>query len=123
MQNDPKVSIHFHEFINIFCLFLSNQEICSTLKRVAIISARLRGLSYQHGQQGSERKFRKPASTRANTRLLVNRFKGIGIALDEQRSGRPQTSEGDAGRIQQATEQSPRASVRCLSNQLGELSA
>jgi hypothetical protein len=38
--------------------------------------------------------------------------------LDEKRSGRPQTSEDEAGRIQQATEQSPHASICRLSNQL-----
>jgi hypothetical protein len=33
IQGDPRVSIHFREFINLFLLFLPNQEICSTLKR------------------------------------------------------------------------------------------
>jgi hypothetical protein len=33
IRSDPKVSIHFREFINLFCLFQPNQEICSTLKR------------------------------------------------------------------------------------------
>jgi hypothetical protein len=75
--------------------------------RVATVSARLRGLSYEQVQQGSERKFRKPAPTGANIRLQVNKFKRTGSALDEKRSGRPQTSEEDVGCIQQATEQSP----------------
>jgi transposase len=91
---------------------LNNEE------RVAIVTARLHGLSYQQVQQSFERQFRKPAPTRANIRLLVNKFKRTGSVLDEKRSGRPQISEDDAGRILQATEQSPHASIRRLSNQL-----
>jgi transposase len=87
-------------------------------ERVTTVSAGLRGLSYQHVQHSFERKFRKPAPVRASIRLLVNRFKRTGSVLDEKRSGRPQTSEDDVGCIQQATEQSPSASVRHLSNQL-----
>jgi hypothetical protein len=79
-------------------------------ERVVIFSAQLRGLNYQQVQHSFERKLRKPAPPRANVRLLVNKFK---------RTGRPQTSEDDAGRIQQATEQSPRTSIRHLINQLG----
>jgi hypothetical protein len=41
-------------------------------ERVAIVSTQLRGLSYQQVQQNFEPKFRKPAPTRANIRLLVN---------------------------------------------------
>jgi hypothetical protein len=70
--------------------------------RVAISSARMRGLSYQQVQQAFERKFRKPTPTRANIRLPLNKFKRPGSALDEKRSGRPQTSVDDLGRIQQA---------------------
>jgi hypothetical protein len=70
---------------------LNNEE------KVAIVSARLCGLSCQQLQQGFERKFRKPAPTRANIRLLFNKFKRRGSVLDEKRSGRPQTSKDDAG--------------------------
>jgi transposase len=85
---------------------------------VAVVFARLCGLSYQQAQQGFERKFRKPAPTRANIRLLVNKFKRTGSGLDEKRSGRPQTSEDNVGRIEQVIKKSPRASLRRLSNQL-----
>jgi hypothetical protein len=87
-------------------------------ERVRIVSAQLRGWSYQQVRRDFERKFRKPPPTRASIRLLVNKLKRTGNVLDEKRSGRPQTCEYDVGRIQQAVEQSPSASVRCLSNQL-----
>jgi transposase len=90
----------------------------NTEEREAVVCLRLHGLSCQQVQRSFERKFRKPAPSRANIRLLVNRFKRTGSVLDEKRSGRPQTSEDGVGCIQQATEQSPRASVRPLSNQL-----
>jgi hypothetical protein len=41
-------------------------------ERVAVVSAGLRGLSYQQMQQSFERKLRKPARTKAINRLLVN---------------------------------------------------
>jgi transposase len=85
--------------------------------RVATVSTWLCGLSYQQVQQSFERKFRKPAPTTASIRFLVNKFKRTGSALNEKHSGRPQTSE-DVQSIQQATEQSPCASIRHLSNQL-----
>jgi hypothetical protein len=43
-------------------------------------------LSYQQVQQNFEQKFRKPAPTKANIQLLVNKFKGTGSVLDEKRS-------------------------------------
>jgi hypothetical protein len=52
---------------------------------VITVSARLSGLSYQHAQQNFERKFRKPAPTTANIRLLVNKFKRTGSVLDGKR--------------------------------------
>jgi hypothetical protein len=87
-------------------------------ERVANISALLRGLSYQQAQQGFKRKFRKPVPTRASIPFLFNKFKRTGSVLDEKRSGRPRISQDDVGHIQQAIEQSPRASIRRLSNQL-----
>jgi hypothetical protein len=77
-------------------------------------STLLRGLSYQQMHRSFEWKFRKPARTRVNVRLLVNKFKRTGSELDGKCSDRPQASEDDVGCI----EQSPRASVRRLSNQL-----
>jgi hypothetical protein len=55
---------------------------------------------------------------RANIRLLVNKFKRTGSVHDEKRSGRPQTSEDDTGRTQQAIYQGRHASIRRISNQL-----
>jgi hypothetical protein len=59
-------------------------------ERAAVVSARLHGLSYEQVQQSFERKFRNPAPTRANIRLLVNKFKITGSVL---RLGVLQTSE------------------------------
>jgi transposase len=87
-------------------------------ERVAIVSVRLRGLSYQQVQQSFEWKFRKSAPTRANIQLLVNKLKRTGSVLDEKRWGRPQISEDNTRRIQQAAEQGPCASIHHLSNQL-----
>jgi hypothetical protein len=81
---------------------------------VAIVSVQLRGLSYQQMQQGFEQKFRKPVPTRANIQLLINKFKRTGSVLNEKCSGRPQTSEGNIGRIQRAIEQSPHVSIHRL---------
>ncbi|PSN58023.1 hypothetical protein C0J52_02021 [Blattella germanica] len=87
-------------------------------ERIALLSARLRLLSYEQVRQDFERKFHKPAPTRANIRMLVNKFKRTGSVVDEKRSGRPQTSANDVELIQQAIERSPGASTRRLSNEL-----
>jgi hypothetical protein len=47
-------------------------------ERVAIVSERLRGLSYQQVKQGFQRKFRKPVPARANIRFLFKKFKRTG---------------------------------------------
>lgn len=78
----------------------------NTEQKVAIVSARLLGLSYQQVQHGFERKFRKPVPTRANIRLLVNKFMRTGRVLGEKCLGRPKISEDDVQCIQQAIEQS-----------------
>ena len=87
-------------------------------ERIALVSARLRLLSYEQVRQDFERKFHKPAPTRANIRMLVNKFKRTGSVVDEKRSGRPQTSANDVELIQQAIKRSPGASTRRLSNEL-----
>jgi hypothetical protein len=63
-------------------------------------------------RQDLEGTFRKSAPTRANIRFPVIKFKRTGSLFDEKRPGRPKTSEDDA------VEQSSRASIRRLSNQL-----
>lgn len=62
-------------------------------ERVYIVSARLRGLSYIEVQQAFTRKFHKPGPTRANVRLLLNKFQRTGNVADETRSGRPSVPE------------------------------
>jgi hypothetical protein len=65
----------------------------NTEERVAIVSAPLRGLSYQQVQQYFERTFRKPTPARVYIRLLVNMFKRTGSVLDQKPSDTLQTSE------------------------------
>jgi hypothetical protein len=89
-----------------------------TEQKLAIVSTRACGLSYQQVQHGFERKFRKPVPTRANIRLLVNKFKRTGSVLDEKRSGRLAISKDDVQCIQQAIERSSSASICSLSNQI-----
>ena len=47
-------------------------------EQVAIVSTRVRGLSYEDARVEFTHKFRKPAPTRAHFRLLVNKFKRTG---------------------------------------------
>lgn len=86
-------------------------------ERIAVVGARLRGLSYEAVQAEFVRKFGKPGPTRANIRLLVNKFQRTGSVADGNRSGRP-TSENTVQSVQQAIERSLTASIRRLSREL-----
>ena len=83
-------------------------------ERVAVVGARLRRLSYAQVQEEFRRKFHKPAPTRANIRLLVNKFQRTGNVSDAPRS----VPEETVARIREAIERSPQASTRRLSNEL-----
>lgn len=81
-------------------------------ERDAVVGARLRRLSYAQVQEEFRRKFHKPAPTRANIRLLVNKFQRTGNVSDAPRS----VPEETVARIREAIERSPQASTRRLSN-------
>jgi hypothetical protein len=51
----------------------------------------------------------------------VNKFKRTGSVPDEELSGRPEVLGDDAGRIQKASVENPRASINRLNKQLGLL--
>ncbi|PSN54046.1 hypothetical protein C0J52_14568 [Blattella germanica] len=87
-------------------------------ERVAVVGAPLHRLSYAQVQEEFRRKFHKPAPTRANIRLLVNKFQRTGNVSDAPCSGRPAVPEETVARIREAIERSPEASTRGLSNEL-----
>lgn len=87
-------------------------------ERIALVTFRLRGLTYEQVREAFTRRFRKPAPTRKNIRTLVNKFQRTGRVDDEERSGRPSTSQETVLRIQEAIERSPRASTRRVSREL-----
>lgn len=88
-------------------------------ERIEIVAARLRGQSYEEVRNRFERKFRKPAPTRGNIQILVNKFMRTGSVRDEPRTGRPSISVESVEAIQNAIERSPQASTRRLSRELG----
>lgn len=91
----------------------------STEERIAVVSARLRGFTYQEVQADFERKFRKPGPTRANIRLLMQKFQRTGSVQDVRRSGRPQISDQTVQQVSDAVTRSLKASTRRLSRELG----
>ena len=90
----------------------------STEERVAIVCARIRGLTYQQVQEDFTRKFKKQAPTRAAIKNLVNKFKRTGSVKDEDRSGRPSITPEAVQSVQEAVTRSPEASTRRLSREL-----
>ena len=87
-------------------------------KTIALVTFRLRGLTYEQVREAFNRRFQKPAPTRMNIRTLVNKFQRTGRVDDEERSGRPSTSQETVLRIHEAIECSPRASTRRVSREL-----
>ncbi|KAJ4445525.1 hypothetical protein ANN_12205 [Periplaneta americana] len=61
-------------------------------KRIAVVSARLRGMTYEQVRQDFERRFRKPGPTRQAIRDLVNKFQRTGNSADEKCSGTSTTT-------------------------------
>ncbi|KAJ9592346.1 hypothetical protein L9F63_001115 [Diploptera punctata] len=86
-------------------------------ERIAIVSLKLRGLTYVQVQERFQARFQKAAPTRTNIRLLLNKFLRTGSILDERRSGRPTTPEATVQQLREAVERSPRASTRRLSRE------
>ena len=70
----------------------------------------MRGLTYREDQAEFVRKFHKPASTRANIRLLVHEFKITGSVQDAKRSGGPSVSAETMQQVDDAISRSPKAS-------------
>ncbi|GFV36031.1 hypothetical protein TNCV_2867891 [Trichonephila clavipes] len=62
-------------------------------ERIATISWKLDGKTYEDDCQQYQRKYRKQIPTGANIRLLVNKFRRIGSVADEKLPGRPLTSD------------------------------
>ena len=57
-------------------------------ERIAVVSARLRGMTYEQTRADFARKFRKPDPTRLAIKNLVNKFQRTGSVADEECPGR-----------------------------------
>ena len=88
-------------------------------ERTAVISYRLRGMTYEEAQESFTRKFHKLAHISHDIKQMVNKFKLTGSVTDEQRTGRPAVANETVQRLQEAITRSPSASIRRLSNELG----
>ena len=91
----------------------------TTEERTAIVCSRLRGLTYEQVREDFTRKFRKEGPSRQAIKDLVNKFKRTGSVLDEQRPGRPSSSQATVQSVNDAITRSPTASTRRLSRELG----
>ncbi|PSN37744.1 hypothetical protein C0J52_22727 [Blattella germanica] len=87
-------------------------------ERIAVVSYRLRGMTYDEARDNFTRKFLKPAPTRHAIKNMVNKFKRTGSVADEQRTGRPAVTDETTQRIQEAITRSPSASTRRLRREL-----
>lgn len=90
----------------------------STEERIAIVRSRLRGRSYKDTQEEFRRKFHKDAPTRANIRVLLNKFNRTGSVSDEQHPRKPRVDGETVERVNNAISRSPQASTRRLSREL-----
>lgn len=88
-------------------------------ERIAVVSYRLCGMTYDEARDNFTRKFHKPAPTRHAIKKMVNKFKRTGSVTDEQRTGRPAVADETVERIQEAITRSPSASTRRISRELG----
>ena len=87
--------------------------------RIAVVSARLRGMAYEQTRADFARKFRKPGPIRLGIKNLVNKFQRTGSVADEERPGRPAVPIGTVQNVQDAITRSPSASTTRLSRELG----
>ncbi|GFU19536.1 hypothetical protein NPIL_219191 [Nephila pilipes] len=61
----------------------------STIKeKIAVVSARLQGMSHKQVREDFVRKFKKPDPSRQAIRDIVNKFQRSGNFADENRSGK-----------------------------------
>ena len=82
----------------------------TTEERTAVACARLRGLTYEKVREEFTLKFRKEGPSRHAIKDLVNKFKRTGSVLDEQRPGRPSSSQATVQSVNDAITRSPKAS-------------
>ena len=87
-------------------------------ERRAVVSARLRGMTYEQMRAEFVRKFRKPGPTRLTIKNLVNKFQSGSVA-DEERPGRPAVPPDTVQNLQDAITRNPSASTKRLSRELG----
>ena len=88
-------------------------------ERIAVVSARLRGMTYEQTRTDFARKFRKPGPTRLAIKNLVNKFQRTGSVADEERPGRPAVPPDTVRNVQDAITRSSSALTRRLSRELG----
>ena len=88
-------------------------------ERIAVVSASLRGMTYEQMQADFTRKFRKPGPIRLAIKNLANKFQHTGSVADEERPGRPAVPPDTVQNVQNAITRSPSASTRRLSKELG----
>ena len=88
-------------------------------ERIAIVSARLPGMTYEQTRADFARKFRKPGPTRLAIKILVNKFQRTGSVAVEERPGRPAVPPDTVQNVQAAITRSPSASTRRLSIEVG----
>ena len=70
--------------------------------RLAVVSARLRGLTYEQTRADVARKFREPGPTRLAIKNLVNKFQRTCSVADEERPGRPAVPPDTVQNVQDA---------------------
>ena len=83
-------------------------------ERIAVVSAHLRGMTYEQTRADFARRFRKPGPTRLAIKNLVNKFQRTCSVADE-RPGRPAVPPDTVQNVQDANTRSPSASTRRLS--------
>ena len=76
-------------------------------ERIAVVSARLRSMTYEQTRADFARKFRKPGPTRLALKNLVNKFQPTGSVADEERPGRPAVPPDTVQNVQDAITRSP----------------
>ena len=81
-------------------------------ERIAVVSAHLRGMTYERTWTDLASKFRKPGPTRLAIKNLVNNFQRIGSVADEKRPRRPAVPADTVQNVQDAITRSPSASTR-----------
>ncbi|GFT37778.1 hypothetical protein TNCV_4128561 [Trichonephila clavipes] len=75
------------------------EEMFSTEERIAIVSWKLDGKTYEKVYQLRQQRYAKEPSTRVNIRVLVNKFRRTGSMEDEKRPGRSSTSDDTVKRL------------------------